>query len=391
RSRAFIIATLGGVLMMALIVEMPAFFERVYTNQTSTIVLAGTPEIRTKASALLARDFSIVAQVDRLPSHVTAAYLRTRGDASAAVALSFRGGRLHADVFARDSAGWNDVRLGQLAPLALELGAGVPLAKSRPLVNIERNIRDVDRKFSDAKSASRGRALAFGLVFAMYLSIVMAGQSVMASVAEEKTSRIAELLVATISPMNLLSGKTIAVAATTLLQVAFWAAAALALFPRASTALSMSSAGGADSLAQGPIDPGLLVAFVAFFILGFLQYSTIYAAAASLISRTEDLGSVSGPIILPALLAFFLAQYALVAPEAPAVVAFSFVPFVSPLLMFTRVAVANVPAWQLSLAFAIDIVAVVLCFVVAGRVYRIGMLLSGNLPSPAQIWAAIRT
>ncbi|MEO6991474.1 MAG: hypothetical protein ABI346_04215, partial [Candidatus Baltobacteraceae bacterium] len=133
RSRAFIIATLGGVLMMALIVEMPAFFERVYTNQTSTIVLAGTPEIRTKASALLARDFSIVAQVDRLPPHVTAAYLRTRGDASAAVALSFHGGRLHADVFARDSAGWNDVRLGQLAPLALELGAGVPLAKSRPL------------------------------------------------------------------------------------------------------------------------------------------------------------------------------------------------------------------------------------------------------------------
>jgi ABC-2 type transport system permease protein len=94
---------------------------------------------------------------------------------------------------------------------------------------------------------------------------------------------------------------------------------------------------------------------------------------------------------LPALLAFFLAQYALVAPEAPAVVAFSFVPFVSPLLMFTRVAVANVPTWQLSLAFAIDIVAVVLCFAVAGRVYRIGMLLSGNLPSPAQIWAAIRT
>ncbi len=392
KSRAFLAGTLIGAASILLIAILPSILGGAMSSSSKKIVLVGEPALTSTARSLLQRDFEITATLTRLDGAPTPAFLDAHGKASAVAILTRPpGDGLRAVAYARDPSAFRESFARDLAPLQIALATGVPVGRIAAHVNVSVDVHDVSGRFADASSADAAKGVAYLFIMMLYLSILLNAQSIMTSVAEEKTSRIAELLVATISPMNLLSGKTIAVAATTLLQVAFWAAAALALFPRASTALSMSSGGGADSLAQGPIDPGLLVAFVAFFILGFLQYSTIYAAAASLISRTEDLGSVSGPIILPALLAFFLAQYALVAPEAPAVVAFSFVPFVSPLLMFTRVAVANVPAWQLSLAFAIDIVAVVLCFVVAGRVYRIGMLLSGNLPSPAQIWAAIRT
>jgi ABC-2 type transport system permease protein len=116
----------------------------------------------------------------------------------------------------------------------------------------------------------------------------------------------------------------------------------------------------------------------------------VYAAAASLISRTEDLGSVTTPVILPVVGAFFVAQYALVEPNAPIVIACSFVPFLSPFVMFTRIAISVVPWWQALLALGLDALTVAVCFVAAGRIYRVGMLLYGKLPSPRQILAALR-
>jgi ABC-2 type transport system permease protein len=147
---------------------------------------------------------------------------------------------------------------------------------------------------------------------------------------------------------------------------------------------------GVTGPASFGIDPMLAAAFAAFFLLGYLQFATIYAAAASLVSRTEDLGVVTGPVIFPVVGAFFVAQYGLVEPSAPIVVICSFVPFLSPFVMFTRIAISVVPAWQPPLALIIDVATVIVAFWAAGRVYRVGMLLYGKVPSVGQIVAAIR-
>jgi ABC-2 type transport system permease protein len=251
----------------------------------------------------------------------------------------------------------------------------------------------VDQKFADAQSATFAHGIAFGLIFILYFAIIIASQTVMASVAEEKTSRIAELLVATISPVNLLVAKTFAAAALALVQIGVWVATALVLIPSA-TASFASSTPSAEALAQSAqlfsVDPGELVAFAIFFVLGYFQYATIYAAAASLISRTEDLGSVATPVILPVVAAFFVAQFALLQPNAPLVVAFSFVPYISPFVIFTRVAISIVPWWQIAIAVLINVATVVASFYFAGKIYRVGMLLYGEAPSPKQVWAALR-
>ncbi len=389
RSRPFIIATLLGAALVAFIAEAPALFRGALSSQSDTIVLAGPPGLRAPAEQLLGNDFHIKASVDALPTPITTAYLDEHGKAGAAVVLSTRNGRLHIDVYARDLSIWNDIEFQGLAPLSVHLATGQPIAQTRTFLVVDRTLHGLDVKFKDSSSATLAHLLAVGLVTILYLSIMLTAQSVVSAVAEEKTNRIAELLVATISPVALLTAKTLAAVCLALLQIAVWIGTASLLIPGSFGHVLH----GAQSVAapSGPAVPiGTLVAFVIFFILGFLQYATLYAAAASLISRTEDLGSVSGPIVLPVVAGFLIAQFALVNPDAPFVVAFSLVPFISPFVMFTRIALETVPVWQVAASIAINALAAALAFYVAGKIYRVGMLLYGKLPSLRQIIAVVR-
>jgi len=403
RSRIFWFATIGGVIVIALLVEAPFFFASISHASSSDVILAGTPKLRADAAPLLQarRDYRIVASVDALPAHVTPEFLERNGHAGAALALSVHGGRLRIDVYPRDLSAFDDVQFRDLVPLAVALSTGLAPARVEANAKIDRAVHPLDAKFKDTRAASLAKGVAFGLIFMLYLAIILGSQSVMAAVAEEKTSRIAEILIATLEPAALLYGKTIAAALVAFVQVGLWIATAAALLPQAVVGLtgSAAAAGSAGSAATASpgndallssLDPLVLVAFLAFFVLGYLQYASIYAAAASLVSRTEELGSVTTPVIIPVVAAFFIAQYALVEPNAPVVIACSFVPFLSPFVAFTRLAVANVPAWETAAALLVNVATVAASYFVAGKIYKVGMLLYGKPPSLRQIVAALR-
>ncbi len=133
-----------------------------------------------------------------------------------------------------------------------------------------------------------------------------------------------------------------------------------------------------------------MLSFVAFFIVGFLQYGVLYAAAASLINRTEDLGSVTGPLVVPVVIGFLLAQLTLQFPAAPQLIVASQIPLLAPFVMFTRIAVSTVPAWQIVLSLVINIAAAALFAFAAGKIYRVGLLLYGRPPSLKQVLATLR-
>jgi ABC-2 type transport system permease protein len=396
RSRIFLVATLGGMVTVAFIIEAPIFFASLARSSSSDIVLAGPPALRARAKPLLEQrgEFHVVASVDALPAQVTPAYLQAHGEAGAALSLSRHGEHLRVDVYPRDLSAFDEVEFRSLEPLGVELGTGVAPVRVESAATIEHVVHPLDAKFKDTRSAVLAHGVAFALIFMLYLAIVLASQSVMASVAEEKTSRIAEILVATIDPVQLLYGKTLAAAIIALVQAAVWIATGAALLPIAAGQIIAGESSKAhttpDPSAVLALDPGLLLAFLAFFVLGYFQYAAIYAAAASLVSRTEELGSVSTPLILPLLGAFFVAQYALESPNAPIVTVCSFVPFLSPFVAFTRLAVTEVPPWQTALALGVNALTVAVCFWLAGKVYRVGMLLYGQPPSLRQIVAAVR-
>jgi ABC-2 type transport system permease protein len=391
RSRPFLVGTVAGMISIALLVLAPAFFARALRTSSSSIVLAGPPALRARAADLLRGGYDVVAQRDALPMPFTAAQLDGDHKAAAAIVLGAERRRLRIDVYARDLSQVGEGLERTLEPLQLELATGADLAGVARLTNPDLHTHAVDSRFADADAAELAHGIAFALIFVLYLSIIITSQSVMASVAEEKTSRIAEVLVATISPVRLLAGKVTAAGALGLAQITLWGVTGLALAP-------LGLGGMLDNTrAASPHVPLTLVAlptvgiFLAFFVLGFVQFATLYAAAASLISRTEDLGSVATPVILPVVGAFFLAQYASVAPNAPVSVIASFVPFVSPFVMFTRSTISNVPPLQLALALTINVAAAYACFNLAGKVYRGGLLMYGKLPSLAQVVAAVRS
>ncbi len=388
RSRAFIAGTVAGMLSIAILTLAPELFARTLRTSASSVVLAGPPQLRSRAAALLGEQYSVVAQVQTLPVPVTAAQLDTYPKAAAAIVLAQEPGRLRIDVYARDLSQVGAGLARTLEPLQLALATGEDKAGVARMMQPDLRTYPIDTRFADAGAAEVAHGLAFGLIFVLYLSIVITSQSVMASVAEEKTSRIAEVLVATISPVVLLAGKVLAGGALGLAQIAIWGLTGAALVP-------LGLGGGAPSggawLSAHFVSPATLAIFAAFFVLGFVQFATIYAAAASLISRTEDLGSVATPVILPVVGAFFLAQYAAVAPNAPVSVIASFVPFMSPFVMFTRSAISNVPPLELGIAFLINVGAAIGCFIIAGKVYRVGLLMYGKLPSLRQIAAAVQS
>lgn len=396
RTRIFLVATGLGVVGIVFVLQAPLIFMHFEEPSTDSLVVAGPPALRAAADAMLQEHntFRVVADVDRLPATMTTAYLIGQHRAAAAIALSIRNHRLHVDVFPREANAFNEIQFRALAPLAIQIATGVPAERVASSMAVDRTLHPLGGKFTDGPSAAFGYGLAFGLIFILYFAIILSSQSVLAAVAEEKTSRIAEILVATISPSNLLVGKIFATAVLALAQVTVWVATAIIFLP--SSLFDLGVSGGASSASPygggAPVfEPALLLAFGLFFVLGYLQFATAYAAAASLISRTEDLGSVTTPIVLPVVGAFIVAQFVVAHPNSPFSIAAGFVPFLSPFAFFARMAVSSVPAWQFALAIAINLASVVIAFWVAGRIYRVGMLLYGKLPSARQIWAAART
>ena len=222
------------------------------------------------------------------------------------------------------------------------------------------------------------------LVVFIFLAIVLYGQWVAMSVAEEKSSRVIEIIINAASPAELLAGKVLGVGALGLTQyLAAIVPAGLAIAFQdqiASLVLGTQAGPGIDTTSMG-LTPSVIVAFGIFFFLGFVLYAVLYAAAGSLVSRMEDVNSVAGPMMILGTAGYLVAVYAssgLIPIDATWVIVFSFVPFVSPFLMLSRVMVGAATPFDVGLAIAILVVTILAALWMAARVYSAGVLMYGQ-------------
>jgi ABC-2 type transport system permease protein len=146
--------------------------------------------------------------------------------------------------------------------------------------------------------------------------------------------------------------------------------------------------GSAPSLAG--LSPGLIVGFLVYFILGFALYAAIYAAAGSLVSRPEDVQMIALPLSLIAIAGYLQAVLALTGGLSTFIRIGSYVPFWSPFVMVTRLAVGRVEPWEIALSLGLLVVFVPLVILLAIRVYRAGVLLYGQRPTWRTFLVAIR-
>jgi len=247
-----------------------------------------------------------------------------------------------------------------------------------------------DRPASSELDTASRQILATILVMLVFLTSVTYGMWVATSVAEEKSSRVMEVMLNAATPGEMLAGKVLGVGGAGLTQLAaiVLPAAAVVAF-QAPLARLVLGEDAADTPLAG-LTLGILVAFVVFFLLGFVLTALVYAAAGSLVSRQEDVQQVALPMLMISFVAYFAAFFASGTPGAAWVAPLSWVPFFSPYLMLTRLVTGSVERWELALAVGLMVAAILVALVAAARIYAAGVLLYGQRPTLAGVVSAAR-
>ncbi|HEX5493924.1 MAG TPA: ABC transporter permease [Mycobacteriales bacterium] len=212
-------------------------------------------------------------------------------------------------------------------------------------------------------SARRGVALV-GVII-LFGQLIGYGNWVAFGVVEEKSSRVVELLLAAVRPWQLLAGKILGIGALALGQLVLISGVGLA------------AAVGGGSVRLSLVTLGIVGQVFAWFVLGYAFYSSAYAAAASRVSRQEELNNVTGPMTLVLMVSYFIAIYAAQHPTGVLARVASLVPPFSAMTMPTRTAVGRADGWQVGLAIGLMVVATVLLVRLSGRIYANTILRTG--------------
>ncbi|WP_017728693.1 ABC transporter permease [Halalkalibacterium ligniniphilum] len=225
---------------------------------------------------------------------------------------------------------------------------------------------------------NQARFLVYILLFVIYFSVIMYGNMIATEVATEKSSRVMEILISSVSPVTQMFGKILGIAFLALTQFL------LILLVGGTNILNRfngESANGmgmeeAFQLSDMPID--LILYSILFLILGYLLYATLSAMLGSLVSRIEDVNQTVGPLNFLIIAAFFVAMFGLNAPESTIVTVTSFIPFFAPMIMFLRVGMTSVPIWEVLLSIGLLVGTIFAFALLAARVYKGGVLMYGK-------------
>ncbi|HEY6177448.1 MAG TPA: ABC transporter permease [Kofleriaceae bacterium] len=242
---------------------------------------------------------------------------------------------------------------------------------------------------SEAASGVASFVIAYMLAFILYMVITLYGVNVMRSVVQEKTSRVMELMVATVKPRSLMSGKILGVGAAGLLQIVIWLAmGAVTLAYRAQILGWFGVSGGGGALP--PIALDTMVIVVLYFILGFFFYAAMYAAVGATVSSEQDTQQVQMPITMLLVIGALSLQVVSNAPRGTAAVIMTMVPFWSSMLMPMRYVLGGATPGEVVISLAILIASIGLIARAAAKIYRVGVLMYGKRPSPKELLRWLR-
>ena len=219
--------------------------------------------------------------------------------------------------------------------------------------------------------------MAVAIMFSIVL--VTAASYLMQSVTTEKENRVIEVLMSSVTPVQMLTGKVLGLGLIGLAQMALWLLSGLA-------ALRFIPAGAS----LGTVDGGTIAVALVFFVLGYFIYASLLAGLGALMPGAREAAQYTFFVIVPLFIPLYLNTAISLEPDGPLAVVLSLIPFTSPVAMVMRMTGTDVPAWQIGLALALLVVAVVLVIVLASRLFRAQSLLRGTKPSLREVAMALR-
>jgi ABC-2 type transport system permease protein len=399
RKKSFIIMTILGPLLMAALIILPIYLandnqeERLIAiNQQERFLLEDTEFLHfTTIAGLeannLSKDFS------QSPYY---ALLYIEGDkftlySSQQISLSVS----------------NDIQrqLEQIIEINNLKEAGIDLQiikDAKTKIEIITKLVEEDGSSTNSHSeASMGIGFISGIL--IYMFIFMYGTMVMRGVIEEKTSRIVEVIISSVKPFQLMMGKILGVALVGLTQFTLWilltiiisTVAELTFLDTSSLATEMSTSEQSIILAQLASVTGginltqIFLSFIFYFLAGYLMYSSLFAAVGSAVDAEADTQQFILPITMPLILSFILIQPIMDSPDGTLAFWMSIIPFTSPVIMMVRLPF-GVDSWELLLSMGVLVSTFIATTWLAGRIYRIGILMYGKKASYKELWKWVR-
>jgi len=257
------------------------------------------------------------------------------------------------------------------------------------LDNVAEVMKGIDLKIikvtQQGEAEDKGQTFVTGLILGMllYMTLIMYGNFTMRSVLEEKTTRIVEVLVSAVRPIQLLLGKIIGVAGVGFTQYLIWI----------TTGLLLATYGGAIAASVKPgasfphvhVPASLLIYLAIYFVLGYFLYASLYAAVGAASSNEQDAQQLQLPVLLPLVFGFIMYQAVLRDPNSTMSFVLTEIPFFSPILMVLRMAAQTPPFWQIALSIFLLAATALGVIYLSSRIYRVGILMYGKRPSLVEI------
>jgi ABC-2 type transport system permease protein len=272
----------------------------------------------------------------------------------------------------------------QLAAKQMNLSQ-VQLAKIYEPVSFKMTALEKDAKTEAELSQARG--LVYMLLFVIYFAVIMYASMIAMEVATEKSSRVMEILISSVPPIQQMFAKILAVGLLGLTQLALMLGVAYLSIKQNIDTLK---GGFFDVFGFGDVPLQTIIYAVLFFLLGYFLYATLAAFLGSLVTRIEDVNQMIAPMTYLLVAAFLIAMFGLSNPEAAFITVISYIPFFTPMLMFMRVGMLNLPIWEPILGVVILIITIVILAVFGAKVYKGGVLLYGKSTSFKDIKKAMQ-
>ncbi|WP_374460846.1 ABC transporter permease [Chryseobacterium taeanense] len=293
--------------------------------------------------------------------------------------------------------------------------------KIKQLGIAEAQLNNLDKSFSlktinVSENNKEDSDLAFGvksglsmlLMYVTFMFIIIYGVRVMRSVLEEKNNRVVEIIISSVKPFELMMGKILGVTLVALTQFVVWITMSVIgalVLNTGFTSIQKNIPGGNNELAS-KLDvtqiatqvshsllelnfPLIIFVFIVFFLLGYIFYSSIYAAIGSAVDNETETQQFTLFAILPLMLGMYGSFSLMNNPDGPLGFWLSIIPFTSPVAMIARIPF-GVPAWQIALSIALLLGTTIFMIFIAGKIYRVGILMYGNKATLKEIWKWIR-
>ena len=265
---------------------------------------------------------------------------------------------------------------------------------------ISLSVQKFDKK-NNLQNADSGLAsgIGYGSGFLMYILVLIFGTQVMRGVSEEKTNRIAEVMVSSVRPFQLMMGKILGIGLVGLTGFAIWISISLllqTLLPlflnsaAVSSAQSMNVTNNLKGMFTAVNWPIILGCFAFYFFAGYMFYASMFAAIGSAVGEdANEAQQLSFPVTLPIIAGIIILMNALATPNSALATWASIIPFTSSIVMMGRIPYgvpSTVPYWQLGLSMLVLILSIILMTWIAGRIYRTGILMYGKKASWKEIF-----